>query len=99
MKNSRIAGVGHYVPERVVTNQDLEKLMDTNNEWIVERTGIKERRYFDYKKDTCANMAANATKMALESSSIAMASLLFPAFESRVNPLVDPCPADTEPSN
>ena len=70
MKNSRIVGVGHYVPETVVTNQDLEKLMDTSDEWIVERTGIKERRYFDYKKDTCSNMAAKATKMALERANI-----------------------------
>lgn len=70
MKNSRIVGVGHYVPERIVTNQDLEKLMDTTDEWIVERTGIKERRYFDYKKDTCANMAARATKMALERANL-----------------------------
>lgn len=70
MKNSRIAGVGHYVPEKVVTNQDLEKLIDTNDEWIVERTGIKERRYFDYKKDTCSNMATRATKMALERANI-----------------------------
>ena len=70
MKNSRIVGVGHYVPEQVVTNQDLEKLMDTNDEWIVERTGINQRRYFDYKKDTCANMAARATEMALERAKI-----------------------------
>jgi 3-oxoacyl-[acyl-carrier-protein] synthase III len=70
MMNSKIIGVGHYVPEQVVTNQDLEKLMDTNDEWIVERTGIKERRYFDYKKDTCANMAAKATRMALERAKI-----------------------------
>jgi 3-oxoacyl-[acyl-carrier-protein] synthase-3 len=70
MKNSRIVGVGHYVPETVVTNQDLEKLMDTSDEWIVERTGIKERRYFDHKKDTCSNMAAKATKMALERANI-----------------------------
>ena len=70
MKNSRIVGVGHYVPETVVTNQDLEKLMDTSDEWIVERTGIKERRYFDYKKDTCSNMAAKATKMALKRANI-----------------------------
>ena len=66
MKNSKIVGVGHYVPETVVTNDDLSKLMDTNDEWIVERTGIKERRYYDHKKDTCANMATKATKMALE---------------------------------
>ena len=70
MKNSRIVGVGHYVPERIVTNEDLQKVMDTNDEWIVERTGIKERRYFDSKKDTCANMAARATKMALERANI-----------------------------
>jgi len=66
MKNSKIVGLGHYVPETVVTNHDLTKLMDTTDEWIVERTGIKERRYYDYKTDTCSNMAAKATKMALE---------------------------------
>lgn len=70
MKNTRIVGVGHYVPEQVVTNFDLEKLMDTNDDWIVERTGVKERRYFDYKKDTCSNMAAKATKMALERANV-----------------------------
>ncbi len=70
MKNSKIIGVGHYVPENVVTNHDLEKLMDTNDQWIVERTGIKERRYFDYKKDTCSNMATKATKMALERAKV-----------------------------
>ena len=47
MLNAKITGVGHYVPERVVTNFDLEKLMDTSDEWIQERTGIKERRFFD----------------------------------------------------
>ena len=70
MKNTRIVGVGHYVPEQVVTNKDLEKLMDTSDEWIIERTGIKERRYFDYEKDTCANMAARATEMALERANV-----------------------------
>lgn len=70
MKNSRIVGVGHYVPENVVTNDDLSKLMATTDEWIVERTGISERRYYDYKKDTCANMAAKATKMALERANL-----------------------------
>ena len=44
MYNSKITGLGFYVPDRVVTNDDLSKLMDTNDEWIVERTGIKERR-------------------------------------------------------
>jgi 3-oxoacyl-[acyl-carrier-protein] synthase-3 len=63
---SRIAGVGHFVPENVVTNQDLEKLMDTNDAWIQERTGIKERRFFNPETDTVANMAARASRKALE---------------------------------
>ena len=45
MPRSRITGLGMYVPERVVTNADLEKLMDTTDAWIVERTGIRERRF------------------------------------------------------
>ena len=45
MYNSRIIGMGHYVPENIVTNDDLSKLMDTNDQWIQERTGIHERRW------------------------------------------------------
>lgn len=66
MIHSKISGVGHYVPENVVTNNDLAKLMPTSDEWITERTGIKERRYFTEGKDTVAGMAANASRMALE---------------------------------
>ena len=44
MYQSRIVGLGHYVPENIVTNDDLSKLMDTDDAWITERTGIKERR-------------------------------------------------------
>lgn len=47
MIRSRIAGIGFHVPERVVTNTDLEKLMDTSDSWIVERTGIRQRRFVD----------------------------------------------------
>jgi len=47
MKRSRIAGIGFHVPPRVVTNHDLEQLMDTSDAWIVERTGIRERRFAD----------------------------------------------------
>ncbi|MCF6184117.1 MAG: 3-oxoacyl-ACP synthase, partial [Bacteroidales bacterium] len=46
MFHSKIVGVGHFVPENVVTNHDLEKLMDTSDEWIQERTGIQERRFY-----------------------------------------------------
>lgn len=47
MRSSRIAGMGHYVPERVVTNDDMKQWMDTTDEWIHQRTGIRERRWVD----------------------------------------------------
>jgi 3-oxoacyl-[acyl-carrier-protein] synthase-3 len=66
MRYSKIVGLGHHVPETVVTNEYLSSIMDTSNEWIIERTGIQERRYIDPAKDTVANMAAKATRMALQ---------------------------------
>ena len=44
MKRAAVIGVGSYVPEKVLTNSDLEKMVDTTDEWITDRTGIKERR-------------------------------------------------------
>lgn len=75
MRNSKIAGVGHYVPEKVVTNQDLEKIMDTTDEWIRERTGIQERRYFQEGVDTTANMGANAARAALKAANLEASDL------------------------
>lgn len=66
MGYSRIVGLGHHVPETVITNEYLASIMDTSDQWIVERTGIHERRFIDPSKDTVANMAAKATRMALE---------------------------------
>ena len=66
LRHSYIAGVGHYVPSRVVKNAELEPMMNTSDAWIQERTGIKERRWFEEGKDTTANMAANASRKALE---------------------------------
>ncbi|MTI23194.1 ketoacyl-ACP synthase III [Fulvivirga sp. RKSG066] len=80
MKHTRIAGVGHYVPERVVTNDDLSKIIDTNNEWIVERTGIHERRFIDPEKDTVANMAAKASRMAMERAGVDVKDIDFIVF-------------------
>lgn len=82
MKKSIIKGVGHYVPERIVTNDDLAKVMTTSDEWISERTGIKvkERRYFDPEKDTVANMAAKASKVALERAGIEAQEIDFIVF-------------------
>lgn len=66
MYYSRIVGLGFYVPEQIVSNADLEKLFDTSDEWIVERSGIKERRFFEENKDSTATMATEAAKKALE---------------------------------
>lgn len=68
------------MPERVVTNDDLSKLMDTSDAWITERTGIKERRFFDPEKDTVAGMAANASRMALERAGLTTADVDFIVF-------------------
>ncbi|MFD2512586.1 3-oxoacyl-ACP synthase III family protein [Pontibacter locisalis] len=75
MRNSKIAGVGHYVPDNVVSNKDLEKLMDTTDEWIRERTGIVERRYFTEGVDTTANMGANAARKALQMAGLEASDL------------------------
>lgn len=66
MPKSKIAGIGMYVPERVVTNQDLTQYMDTSDEWIQERTGIKERRYAHRTQETTTTMAIEAAKIAIE---------------------------------
>ena len=66
MTYSRITGLGYYVPDNVVTNNDLTKWMETSDEWIQERTGIKERRYFEPGKDSNYSMATAASRQALE---------------------------------
>ena len=71
MYNSKITGMGMYVPENVVTNKDLTSLMDTSHEWIIERTGIEERRHI--KKgdgNTTATMGVKASKIAIERADI-----------------------------
>ncbi len=70
MHSSKIVGLGHHVPDTVITNQYLSTLMDTNDEWIIERTGIKERRWIDPAKDTVGNMAAKAARMALQRANL-----------------------------
>lgn len=70
MYNSKIKGLGYYVPDNVVTNDDLSKLMDTNDEWIQERTGIKERRHVVRGTDTTTSMGVKAAKIALERAEI-----------------------------
>lgn len=66
MPRSKIAGIGMYVPKNVFTNDDLKKYMDTSDEWIQERTGIKERRYADRTGETTTTMGVEAAKIAME---------------------------------
>lgn len=70
MYNSKIIGLGYYVPDNVVTNDDLSKIMDTSDEWIQERTGIKERRHVEPGKDTTTSMGVKAAKKAIERAGI-----------------------------
>jgi 3-oxoacyl-[acyl-carrier-protein] synthase-3 len=67
---SKIAGIGHYVPERIVKNEELAKHMDTSNEWIIERTGIEERRYALKHEETPTTMGVIASKIAIERAGI-----------------------------
>ncbi len=64
---ARIAGLGHHLPPRVVTNDDLAQLMDTSDDWIRERTGIRERRFVD-DGTSCTDLAEAASRKALENA-------------------------------
>lgn len=67
--NVGVLGISHYLPENIVTNQDLEKLVDTSDEWIRTRTGIEERRIAGDDED-CSDMAYIAAKKALEDADL-----------------------------
>ncbi len=70
MFQSKIIGVGHHVPEKIITNDDLSKLMDTDDKWIQERSGIQERRWIRGEKGSTARMATDAAKMAMERAGV-----------------------------
>lgn len=80
MTYSRIAGLGFYVPETVVTNHDLEKYMDTSDEWIKERSGIETRRFFTEGKDTVSKMGARAAEVAMERAGVTAEEIDFIIF-------------------
>jgi len=79
MRFTRIAGTGHYLPDRVITNADLEKLMETSDEWIRERSGIRERRFAD-DDVTNTNLAAQASRMAIDEAGWQVADVQFLMF-------------------
>lgn len=70
MPQTKIAGIGMYVPENVVTNNDLTAFMETSDEWIQERTGIKERRYAHRTEETTTTMGVKAAEIALQRAGI-----------------------------
>lgn len=80
MYHSKISGLGFYVPENVVSNDDLSKLIDTNDEWIQERTGIQNRRHIIRGEDTTTTMGVKAAKIAIQRSGIAKEEIDFIVF-------------------
>ncbi len=80
MQRSKIAGIGYYVPKNVFTNDDLKEYMDTSDEWIQERTGIKERRYADRTGETTTTMGVEASKIAIERAGITPQDIDFIVF-------------------
>jgi 3-oxoacyl-[acyl-carrier-protein] synthase-3 len=102
---SRIAGTGSYLPDKILTNDDLAKIVDTSDEWITSRTGIKERRIAADGENT-SDLAAAAAKKAMRSAGVEASDLdliilatttpddKFPAAACRVQSLVGAsCPA------
>ncbi len=80
MLSSKIAGIGKYLPSNVVTNEDLTTYMETSSEWIVERTGIQERRYANRTEETTTTMAVEAAKIAIERAGTTAAEIDFIVF-------------------
>ncbi|WP_293745230.1 3-oxoacyl-ACP synthase III family protein [uncultured Pedobacter sp.] len=80
MHQSKIAGIGYYVPKNVYTNDDLSRFMDTNDAWIQERTGIKERRFADRNEETTTTMGIEAAKIAIERAGITAKDVDFIVF-------------------
>ncbi|MEJ7769891.1 MAG: 3-oxoacyl-ACP synthase, partial [Chitinophagaceae bacterium] len=80
MKHSQITGIGMYVPGNVFTNKDMMKYMDTTDEWIQERTGIRERRFANREHETTATMAIEASKIAIERAGLTPQDIDFIVF-------------------
>lgn len=80
MYHSKISGLGYYVPKNIVTNDDLSKIMDTNDEWIQERTGIKERRHIIRGEDTTTSMGVKAAEIAIQHANVAKEDIDFVIF-------------------
>jgi 3-oxoacyl-[acyl-carrier-protein] synthase III len=86
---SRIAGTGSYLPKKIITNEDLEKMVDTTDEWIRTRTGI-ERRHVAADGETTVDLAEHAARRALEAAGVAPGEVDFIAFGTTTPDLIFP---------
>ena len=84
MKRSRITGIGQYIPPRVVTNAELEKYMDTSDEWIRERSGIQERHWVD-ENTSASDLGTEAAKQAIENANLTPEDIDFIIFATLSN--------------
>ncbi|HRI21378.1 MAG TPA: 3-oxoacyl-ACP synthase, partial [Panacibacter sp.] len=80
MNKTKIAGIGKYIPEKTVTNDDLAQVMETSDAWIQERTGIKERHYAVPHKETSTTMGVKAAEIAIERAGITAQDIDFVIF-------------------
>lgn len=81
LRNAIISGIGHYVPDNIVTNDDLSKIMDTNDAWITERTGIRERRHVGKAgKETTSDLGYKASLKAIKDAKISKEDIDFIIF-------------------
>ncbi len=94
MKYSRIIGTGGYLPEKILTNDDLAKIVETSNEWIVERTGIK-RRHIRSPDETTTSMAGIAANRAIEAAGIDRSQIQMIVFATCTPDLFFPNAAST----
>ena len=69
MYECRIAGTGRYVPERILSNKDLEDMVDTSDEWIIQRTGIRER-HIAAENESTSDLALQAAQSAMEEAGL-----------------------------
>jgi 3-oxoacyl-[acyl-carrier-protein] synthase-3 len=92
MKYSKIAGTGSYLPEKILTNADLEKFVDTTDQWIVERTGIKQR-HIAAEGETTGDMAYEAAKRAMEAADVDPSEIDFLALGTTTPDLIFPSTA------
>ena len=90
MKKAQITGIGFNVPERIVTNQDLEEIMDTSDQWIQDRSGIIERRWVGEE--------SNTSILAIEAAKQAMLDAEIDAKEIELAAIVQPITGGNEPA-